>query len=83
MKNLSSLLLKFKNLKDPKEELATLARLISEIVGKEITQTQIVLKDDVVYLQVSPYIKTEIYMKKESILEFLCKNNFQKVKDLR
>ena len=74
--NIKSLLAKYKNLKDPKEEKAKIAKIISEILGKEILGSQITITKNVLKIKTNNYLKTEIFMKKEKILEELKKNNF-------
>ncbi len=82
MLNLSSLLEKFKHLKDPKEEREKIVSIISKCLGFEIESNLVDLKKGILYLNVSGYIKTEVFMKKEFILNDLNKEGF-KVSDIR
>lgn len=82
MLNLSSLLEKFKHLKDPKEEREKIATIISKCLGFEVEANLIDLKNGILYLNVSSYVKTEIFMKKELILESLKKGGFR-IEDVR
>lgn len=82
MLNLSSLLEKFKHLKDPKEERNKIATIVSECLGFSVENNLIDLKNRILFLNVSGYIKTEVFMKKDLILESLKKEGF-KVEDIR
>jgi hypothetical protein len=82
MLNLSSLLEKFKHLKNPREEKEKITSIISECLGFDIEIDSLELKNNIIYLNVSGLIKTELYMKKEQILSNLNKNGF-KIVDLR
>ncbi len=84
MQILSSFLEKFKNLKDPKQDRVDIACIISSVIGEEISESLVNEKNGVVFLQISPMLKTQIFMNKEKILEIL---NTEKpklnIKDIR
>jgi hypothetical protein len=82
MLNLSSLLEKFRHLKNPREEREKLVATLVECAGFEIPFESVSLKGDILYINVSGYMKTEIFMKKESILKTLKVKGF-KVEDIR
>lgn len=82
MLNLSSLLEKFKHLKNPKVERERLVSLLSTCVGFEIPFNSVDVRQDIVYINVSGYVKTEVFMRKESILELLTKEGF-KISDIK
>jgi hypothetical protein len=82
MLNLSSLLEKFKHLKDPKEEREKIAVLLSKCLGFNIESNLLDIKKDILYLNVSGYVKTEVFMKKDLVLEALKKEGFR-VEDIR
>lgn len=80
--NIQSLLEKYKNLKNPRDEKIKIAKILSETLGFEITDSQIEIKKETLSVNVSSYIKTEIFMKKEQILSALNSNNFS-IKEIR
>ncbi len=82
MYNLSSLLEKFKHLKNPKEERERLVATLRESVGFEIPFDAVDLRKGVIYLSVSPYIKTEVFIKKEHVLSVLKSKGFE-IEDIR
>lgn len=73
--HLASLLLKFKNLKDPKEERRKIAEIISKELGIEILESQIIFSKNNVTLKVDNYVKTELFMQKEKLLKVLSEAN--------
>ncbi|MEI6478963.1 MAG: hypothetical protein WCO18_01580, partial [bacterium] len=74
----------FKNLKDPKQDRVDIARIISEVIGEEINESLVNEKNGIIFLQISPMSKTQIFMKKDKIINTL---NEQRpnlnVKDIR
>ena len=82
MKNLSSLLEKFKNIKNPKEDKIKIATIVSKEISKEITEDKISITKNILSIKTDNYLKTEIFLKKEKILEELKVNNFF-IKDIR
>lgn len=82
LSSLSSLLEKFRHLKNPREERESLVAALTESVGFEIPFDSVDLKNDILYLNISPYIKTEVFIKKEIILTTLKEKGF-KVSDIR
>lgn len=83
MQNLSSLLERFKGFKNPKEERTRLAEVVSKCVGFDIFHDSINLQKDILYLKVEGYLKTEVHIKKEMILETIKKEGFSKILDIR
>jgi hypothetical protein len=83
MQNLSSLLERFKNFKNPKDERIRLAEVVSRCLGFGVLHDSINLQKDILYLKVEGYLKTEIYIKKEMILESIKKEGFTKIIDIR
>lgn len=73
--HLASLLEKFKNLKDPKEERQKIAGILTRELGFQVTEDQVSLKRGVLTLSVDNYLKAEIFMRKEQLLEALKKEN--------
>lgn len=69
MFNLSSLLEKFKYLKDPKENKTIVIRIVSEIAGVTIIEREISMQKNTIYLGASALAKSRIFMNKESILQ--------------
>lgn len=82
MKDLTAFLGKFKNIKSPKEEKEKIANLVAEFLGKEIKPDQISIVKNILSINTDNYFKTEIFLKKEKILEALNKNKFY-IKDIR
>ena len=82
LSSLSSLLEKFRHLKNPREERERLVATLVECAGFEIPFDAVSLKNDILYIDVSGYMKTEIFIKKELILETLKTKGF-KVGDIR
>ncbi|HEY4512708.1 MAG TPA: hypothetical protein VJH63_03580 [Candidatus Paceibacterota bacterium] len=83
MRILSSFLDKFKNLKDPKEDREKIAAIISKELGFDLTADMVVLKKDIILIQADSYIKTELFIKKEHLLETLRKEGFKNIKEVR
>ncbi len=73
--HLANLLAKFKNLRDPKEERVKIAEVISKELGFDITESQISLTKGSLSIKADNYLKTEIFMRKDSLLEVLKKEN--------
>ncbi|MDB5203997.1 MAG: hypothetical protein JWP09_25 [Candidatus Taylorbacteria bacterium] len=82
LSSLSSLLEKFRHLKNPREERERLVATLTECSGFEIPFETVDLKIDILYINVSGYMKTEIFMRKEMILTTLKEKGF-KVGDIR
>lgn len=53
---------------------------IGQIIGFEINQDQIKIKDSVIFLNISPTIKTKILFKKQEIIKALNKFNIKDIK---
>lgn len=83
MRMLSSFLEKFKNLKNPKEDREKIATIISKKLGVTVIEDMIRLKKDTLSISADNYIKTEIFLKKEPLLEALQKEGFQNIKEIR
>ncbi|MES2409519.1 MAG: hypothetical protein V4509_04460 [Patescibacteria group bacterium] len=82
LSSLSSLLEKFRRLKNPREERERLVGLLTEFAGFEIPFETVDLKNNILFINVSGYLKTEIFMRKESILQKLKDGGF-KIEDIR
>ncbi|MEI8338132.1 MAG: hypothetical protein WCF92_03230 [bacterium] len=84
MQLISSFLEKFKNLKDPKQDRTDIASIISGVIGEEINESLVNEKNGIIFLQISPMLKTQIFMNKEKIIQIL---NSEKpklnIKDIR
>ncbi len=74
--NISLLLERYKNLKDPKEDRKKIAKIISEVVGVEITEEKVGISKNTLTLKLDNYIRTEVFMKQEKLIEALKKENF-------
>jgi hypothetical protein len=82
LSSLSSLLEKFKHLKNPREERERLIMVLSKELGFDLAFSDVDVKNDILYLNVSGYAKTEIFMKKENLLNVLNQEKF-KISDIR
>ncbi len=82
MYNLSSLLEKFKHLKNPREEKERLVSTLSLVVGFEVDYGAVEVRNTIIYLNTTPYIKTECFIKKDQILNELKVKGFN-ITDIR
>lgn len=69
MFNISSYLEKFKNLKDPKKDIQEISFIIGSILGFEIPDNSVRLQNNIIFFKGDNSYKTEIFLKKEIILE--------------
>ena len=69
MKNLSSLLERFKNIRDPKKDREELARVMSSVLNFEILESNISLTKSEIKVKVSPTVRSQIFVNKEKIKE--------------
>lgn len=69
MKNLSSLLERFKNIRDPKKDREELARIMSSVLNFEILESNISLTKSEIKVKVSPTVRSQIFVNKEKIKE--------------
>lgn len=76
IKNLGSFLERFRNIKDPKEDRQRIAGILTRELGFQVTEDEVSLKNNVLTMTVDNYIKAEIFMRKESLLEALKKESF-------
>ncbi len=84
MQILSSFLERFKNLKDPKQDRINLSNIISSLIGEEINESCINEKNGIIFLQISPMIKTQVFLNKQKIIEILNKEKPNlHIKDIR
>ncbi len=74
--NLSSLLEKFKHIKNPREEKEGIASVISKTLGFVVSPDAVRIVKRVIYLDVSPYVKTEVNMRKEKIITTLRESGY-------
>ncbi len=82
MRDLTNFLEKFKKIKDPKSHIRSVVHIIQSIINKNIDIKNTDLKDGVLYIKNDPYIKIEILMQKEKILDALTKEGLG-VKDIK
>ncbi len=75
--HLAYLLEKFKNLRNPKEERVKIASVITEKLGFEISEDQVSLKRGTLLINADNYLKSEIFMQKDTLLEALKKEGLQ------
>lgn len=69
MKNLSSLLEKFKNIRDPKKDREDLAILISEVLNFNVSESNISIVKNEIRVNLSPTIRSQVFLNKEKIKE--------------
>ena len=71
MFNISSYLEKFKKLKDPKRDIQEISFIFSSILGFDISDSDIKLQNNIVFFIGDSSLKTEIFIRKEDILDVL------------
>lgn len=72
MQNINSFLEKFKKLlRYNKEIKETIKGVIKEKIGVELDDKDIKIQNKVLYIKTTPYVKNEIFIKKDIILEKL------------
>jgi hypothetical protein len=65
-------------------KLEAVSRIISEIIGVEIKKDQVKIKNSVIYLDIRPIYKNEIFLKQEKISAKLEEQFGKKIpKDIR
>lgn len=70
MFNIENFLIKFKNLKKKDSGLIeALSMVVYKIINVKIEESDIIVKDKVIYIKASGFIKNEILIKKEEILQ--------------
>lgn len=70
MRSIDSFLDKFKRLlKYTKEEKRVIIRVIREAVGVEIDEPDIKIRNKVIYIKTTPQAKSEIFIRKQKLLE--------------
>ncbi len=69
MKNLSSLLERFKNIRDPKKDREELARIMSSVLNFDILESNILLTKSEIKVKVNPTVRSQIFVNKEKIKE--------------
>jgi hypothetical protein len=75
--HLAHLLEKFKGLRNPKEERVKIASVITQTLGFEISEDQVSLKKGTLSINADNYLKGEIFMQKDLLLEALKKENLE------
>ena len=85
MKEIESFLEKFKKLlRYDREIKKTITEIIKNSVNIYIKESEIKIQNKVLYIKANPYIKNEIFIKKDLILERLKKSLKNKIiKDIR
>lgn len=82
--HIGSYLEKFKKLlSSGKEEKETIILAIANITGAEIKESDIRISGSTLYIQGSPQLKNEIFIKKEKILTELSSVIKNKINDIR
>lgn len=71
--NISSFLDKYKGLRDPKEERVKVANIISKEIGFDIDQSVLNIKKGVLFFKTDSYLKSEVFILKEKLLDELKK----------
>ena len=85
MKGIESFLEKFKKLlKYDREIKKIIIEVVKNIIGVEVKEEDIKIQNKILYIKANPYIKNEIFIKKDLILERLKKSLKNKIiKDIR
>ncbi|MES2060088.1 MAG: hypothetical protein V4438_03595 [Patescibacteria group bacterium] len=74
--SINSFFEKYKHLKNPKDDKIRIAIIISDVLGIEIGEELVEIKKDTLSIKADSYLKTEIFMRKDKILEALNQNKF-------
>ncbi|MFA5937299.1 MAG: hypothetical protein WC822_05500 [Candidatus Paceibacterota bacterium] len=75
MIEIKDLLLKFNNILFSEEvKVESIRKIISEIIGYEIKNKDIKIKNNIIYLNIKPIYKNEILLKKDQIFLKLKEN---------
>ncbi len=69
MKNIGDFLSRFKIIRSPKQNREEVVRMIQGVLKIDITESDIEIKNKIVFIQCHPAIKTAIFLKKQVILE--------------
>lgn len=81
---LNSFFERFKHITPPDE---TIRKCVCEFVlctyKKEITLKQVVVKNNIVFMQVNPVLKNEIFMRKKEIIEYIQQKTNKTVSDIK
>lgn len=85
MKGITSFLDKFKKLvRHDTETKESIIKAVKDIIDVEINESDIKIQNKVLYIKSTPYIKNEIFIKKDLVLEKLQKFLKNKIiKDIR
>ena len=80
MFNIQTFLERFKKITPPDAELRThLSRAIKEVVGVDVAEVNIQIKNNIANLKIKPLYKSEIFIKKEKILAMMEKEIGKKI----
>ncbi len=69
MKNIGDFLSRFKIIRSPKQNREEVVHIIQGVLKLDITESDIQIKNKMVFIQCHPAIKTAIFLKKQVILE--------------
>ena len=82
MKDISDYLVKFKNIKNPKQDKEIIAEAIKKVTSHSIDTSAISIQRTIIFLKTNPYLLLEIRMKKETLLEEI-KKNLKEITDIK
>ena len=71
MESISAFLERFKKIKSPLEKKEAIARIITTVIVFEVLPEDLTIKGSTVFLKANPYLRQEVYQKKDLILEQL------------
>lgn len=84
MKNLSDYLLRFKKvLFDKTSEIRVIQKVLKELYGVDIIDSQITIKEKTIFLSISPLLKNKIFLSKEKVLIVLQNEGLSSITEIR
>ena len=81
--NFASLFERFKHIKNPKDERRRIAEVVSKELGLNIEEDKVLVKQNTLSIICDNYVKTEIFMKKEILLDSLDKAGLKHIKEIK
>jgi len=83
MDNISSYLEKFRKFKNPRDEKENIAHTIKTITGFAISIDEFKVQKGILFLKTNPYLRNEIYSKKNFILDEIKKQKIASITDIK
>lgn len=84
MKNVSSYLIKFKNIKPPKRAILNkFNEIVYEVCGIKLKNYEVGIQHHIIFVTTNPIVKSEIILNKGRILREMSEGGFNMVKEIR